>query len=282
LQGKSLSSTIRSPEQDAFSLGVLIFQLLMEGNHPFRAQWLGKGDPPPLEERIAVGGFPYTSTPGVPVRPPKYAPDLDLLHPEISELVRRCFIDGHRDPRLRPEASAWEWAITEAEKALVQCPNRHFYSEHLQACPVCHAPRAPARVKPSSSPLIIADQRSPERAPLPGAKVCHLSGWENSHQQAIRPPANTNRRSRQHSPTQRCIHRRLPRPEPTGHHQLTLLGRRINRSIFNFNTQHSTVAGAGLSAHSSGHPLPSLLRLSAARSGVDRGLPGWWIINSSK
>ncbi len=117
LQGKSLSSTVRSPEQDAFSLGVLIFQLLMEGNHPFRAQWLGKGDPPPIEERIALGGFPYTSTPGMPVRPPKYAPDLDLLHPEISELVRRCFIDGHRDPRLRPEASAWEWAIAEAEKS---------------------------------------------------------------------------------------------------------------------------------------------------------------------
>ena len=150
LQGKSLSSTVRSPEQDAFSLGVLIFQLLMEGNHPFRAQWLGKGDPPPIEERIALGGFPYTSTPGVPVRPPKYAPDLDLLHPEISELLRRCFIDGHRDPRLRPDASAWERAIAEAEKSLVQCPNRHFYSEHLRGCPVCHPPRAPAASKPAS------------------------------------------------------------------------------------------------------------------------------------
>ncbi len=144
LQGKSLSSTVRSPEQDAFGLGVLIFQLLMEGNHPFRAQWLGKGDPPPVEERIALGGFPYTSTPGMPVRPPKYAPDLDLLHPEISELVRRCFIDGHGDPRLRPDASAWEKAISEAEKSLVQCPNHHYYSEHLRGCPICHAQRAPA------------------------------------------------------------------------------------------------------------------------------------------
>ena len=78
LQGKRLSSIVRTPEQDAFGLGVLIFQLLMEGNHPFRAQWLGKGDPPPLEERIASGAFPYTATPGLPVRPPKYAPELDL------------------------------------------------------------------------------------------------------------------------------------------------------------------------------------------------------------
>lgn len=152
LQGKALSSTVRSPEQDAFGLGVLIFQLLMEGNHPFRAQWLGKGDPPPIEERIALGGFPYTATSDVPVRPPKYAPDMNLLHPEISELIRRCFIDGHRDPRLRPDAITWERAIAEAEKNLVQCPNRHFYSGHLRDCPVCHPSGASSASEPRAAP----------------------------------------------------------------------------------------------------------------------------------
>jgi len=145
LQGKHLSSTVRTPEQDAFGLGVLIFQLLMEGNHPFRAQWLGKGDPPPIEERIAIGAFPYTTTPGVPVRPPKYVPDLDLLHPAITELIRRCFIDGHQDPQQRPEASAWERAIAKAEKSLIQCPHQHVYSDHLPACPTCHAQRVSSR-----------------------------------------------------------------------------------------------------------------------------------------
>ncbi len=139
LQGKHLSSIVRTPEQDAFSLGVLIFQLLMEGNHPFRAQWLGKGDPPPLEERIASGGFPYTTTPGLPVRPPKNAPELDFLHPALTELIRRCFIDGNRDPHQRPEASTWARAIAEAEKSLVHCANGHVYSDHLPACPNCHA-----------------------------------------------------------------------------------------------------------------------------------------------
>jgi serine/threonine protein kinase len=145
LQGKHLSSIVRTSEQDAFGLGVLIFQLLMEGNHPFRAQWLGKGDPPPIEERIAIGGFPYTATPGVPVCPPKYSPDLDLLHPAITELIRRCFIDGHQDPHQRPGASAWERAIAEAEKSLVQCPHQHVYSDHLPACPKCHAQRVTSR-----------------------------------------------------------------------------------------------------------------------------------------
>jgi serine/threonine protein kinase len=142
LQGRPLASVIRTPEQDAFGLGVLIFQLLMEGNHPFRAQWLGKGDPPPVEERIAIGAFPYTSTPGIPVCPPKHAPDLNWLHPALTELIRRCFVDGHQDPGQRPSASAWARAIAEAENSLVQCPNRHIYSGHLSACPYCHSQRA--------------------------------------------------------------------------------------------------------------------------------------------
>ena len=56
-------------------LAVLIYQLLMEGNHPFRAQWLGSGEPPPLEERIRLGCFPYRQTPVCPVAPPtRYSP----------------------------------------------------------------------------------------------------------------------------------------------------------------------------------------------------------------
>ena len=185
LQGMLLSSTLRFPEQDAFSLGVLIFQLLMEGNHPFRAQWLGKGDPPPIEERIAKGGFPYTSNPGLPVRPPIHGPDFKLLHPEISELFRRCFIDGHRDPHLRPEASAWEWAINEAEKALVQCPKGHFYSDHLRTCPICHGSSVSNRDAAPSSP----EKRRPAHAPFPSGPSTH--GWRSNANPGVKIDCRT-------------------------------------------------------------------------------------------
>jgi serine/threonine protein kinase len=123
LQNKPLGMFHRLPEQDSFGLGVLIFQLLMEGNHPFRAQWLGGGDPPPVEARIAQGAFPYTASPSYPVRPPKNAPDLNMLHPEIAELVRRCFVDGAQKPNLRPSPGMWERAIAEAEKVLELDPD---------------------------------------------------------------------------------------------------------------------------------------------------------------
>ncbi|HEX7975331.1 MAG TPA: hypothetical protein VF498_13055, partial [Anaerolineales bacterium] len=137
LQGKSLDKVFRLPEHDAFGLGVLIFQLLMEGNHPFRAQWLGKGEPPPIEARIASGAFPYTAAAAAQVLPPKNAPGLNLLHPGIAELVRRCFIDGHSQPRQRPSPAMWERAIAEAEKCMLECHAGHIYSSHLSSCPYC-------------------------------------------------------------------------------------------------------------------------------------------------
>ena len=161
LQGKSLQNTERSPEQDAFGLGVLIYQLLMNGNHPFRAQWMGSNDPPPLEERIRQGCFPHRNPPICPVRPPPNAPSLDVLHPAVSSLILRCFIDGHREPRLRPTPEKWEQAMEEAENCLVTCPNGHYYSNHLSDCPVCN-PRSSGK----QIPLPVAGS-----APIPARTI---------------------------------------------------------------------------------------------------------------
>lgn len=137
LQGQALSQVIRLPDHDAFGLAVLIFQLLMEGSHPFRAQWLAAGDPPPLEVRIANGAYPYIESPAYPVRPPKNALGVNTLHPWLAELFRRCFVDGHLDPRWRPGPDLWVRALTEAEQSMVRCSEGHYYSSQLDGCPYC-------------------------------------------------------------------------------------------------------------------------------------------------
>jgi hypothetical protein len=137
LQGKSLAEIIRLPDHDAFGLAVLIFQLLMEGSHPFRAQWLAPGDPPPLEVRIANGAYPYVASPAYPVRPPKHALGVETLHPWLSELFRRTFVDGHLDPRWRPGPDLWARALAEAEQSTVCCAEGHFYFSNQKECPYC-------------------------------------------------------------------------------------------------------------------------------------------------
>lgn len=153
LYGTDFKGRQRYPEHDHFGLGVLIFQLLMDGSHPFRARWLGKGEPDSLEERIRQGCFPYMSAPPCPVEPPANTPQLESLHPKLSQLVRRCFIEGHQEPRQRPSASEWRDAIGKAEKALIQCDKGHYYGNHLSACPSCHPIRqARKRTKGSTQP----------------------------------------------------------------------------------------------------------------------------------
>jgi serine/threonine protein kinase len=149
LQGRSLERSLRLPEHDLFGLGVLVFQLLMDGSHPFRAQWLRTGDPPPLPERIRRGCFPYMPAPPCPVAPPPGVHGLELLNPALARLVQRCFVDGGRDPRRRPEPDEWQEAIQEAEKALVTCPNGHVYSRHLKRCPHCVTYRVQAPLRPA-------------------------------------------------------------------------------------------------------------------------------------
>lgn len=152
LQGKALGEIIRLPDHDSFGLAVLIFQLLMNGSHPFRAQWLAAGDPPPLEVRIANGAYPYVESPAYPVRPPKNAAPIDTLHPWLVELFRRCFVDGHLDPRWRPGPDLWARALAKAEQSMICCAQGHFYSSHLRECPYCsQMSKFPASSRPANT-----------------------------------------------------------------------------------------------------------------------------------
>jgi serine/threonine protein kinase len=138
LQGKTFSQVDRSAEHDLFGLGVVIFQLLMEGTHPFAGVYRGVGDAPAIEDRIKAGHFPHGRF-RVPYGSVPLAPPFEVLHPKLQRLAARCFEDGHRDPSARPHAHEWTSALSAAEAALVTCRanDQHRYGSHLPACPWC-------------------------------------------------------------------------------------------------------------------------------------------------
>lgn len=139
LQGKNFAHFERKPEHDLFGLAVLLFQLLMEGTHPFSGIYQGIGDPPSYSARISAGHFVYSKSKRVPYVPTPIAPPFELLHPTLQQLFLRCFEEGYHHPKARPNTQAWQAALIEAEQALTTCAtnNQHRYSNHLSSCPWC-------------------------------------------------------------------------------------------------------------------------------------------------
>jgi hypothetical protein len=148
LQGARFADFDRGPEHDAFALAILVFQLLMQGIHPFAGRYIEPGEPAGLGERIAAGHWPYVRGRRVPFAPNPHAPGFDTLPPQVQELMRRCFEDGHVRSSLRPSAAAWHQALQESESALAACPansKQHIFARHLKSCPWCELARRQGR-----------------------------------------------------------------------------------------------------------------------------------------
>jgi DNA-binding helix-hairpin-helix protein with protein kinase domain len=131
--GMSFPDIDRYPHHDANGLAVLIFLLLMDGNHPFAARCVGTTGRQSLTERIAEGHWPYSQRRNAAYRPRREAPPFESLSPQIQQLMRDCFETGHKNPVCRPTPDAWCKALTEAEDEWNTFSGqlKHFYYRGL-------------------------------------------------------------------------------------------------------------------------------------------------------
>lgn len=127
----------RTAQQDQFALAILLFKLLMSGVHPFRTidDINDPQHPNPDAAAILAGSYPYA--PNSRWRPTPVAPPIDILPPELQALFTRCFVDGLRQPALRPDALTWAAALEKAGKNLNKCRKGHRFGGHLKNCPWC-------------------------------------------------------------------------------------------------------------------------------------------------
>jgi tetratricopeptide (TPR) repeat protein len=169
LQNQNLPDVERRPAHDNFGLAVLIFQLLMQGVHPFGGSFTGGSVAGGLGDWIAEGWWPYSLERNVPFKPRPTAPPWDVLPAAVQALFLRCFDDGHRKPEQRPTAREWAQALTEVEAQLQECPtNRlHFYPRQSETCPWCRMVAAQGRdcfPLPGSAPAVAAQAPPPQNA----------------------------------------------------------------------------------------------------------------------
>ena len=117
----------RTPEMDCFALATMIFQLLMDGTHPFQAKGRLVDNAPTTKAKILAGHFPYGGGQNG-VAPPDHALPFEILAPELRTLFRRCFVEGHRNPRARPSAREWVGNLRALQSRLQQCPTNPNHS----------------------------------------------------------------------------------------------------------------------------------------------------------
>ncbi len=128
---------------DNFALAVHIFQLLMNGVHPFACAVIPSQASvvfPDMSESIMKGECPFfVNVPGRQI--PPYAPPADILPDEIKDLFIKAFVKGHKTPSERPSAETWYYALERLEQNLSKCKNviAHEYYNGLSACPWCAA-----------------------------------------------------------------------------------------------------------------------------------------------
>jgi hypothetical protein len=163
LQGQSLAQVDRTIHHDAFGLAVLIYQLLMDGRHPFM------GVPAPEQAAVSdahlrcirEGLLPWRVGSGYTL-PPAALP-FETLDPAVRGLMEQCFVAGHQQPSKRPTAAEWMRALHDAAKRLRLCTRnpQHWYGKHTSACPWCaREPRLPIAAPPSA-PVRPAQVRLP-------------------------------------------------------------------------------------------------------------------------
>jgi DNA-binding helix-hairpin-helix protein with protein kinase domain len=138
LQGTNLRALARTPNHDAFGLAVLVFQLFLQGRHPYHGKPLD-GQDRQTSEAIRDGAYAYLRRGVRLAEPPAGALSVDALG-ELADLFDRSFTS-----RARPSASEWMYALRRFTDGLRPCSanRRHAIFARRSACDLCGLLRDP-------------------------------------------------------------------------------------------------------------------------------------------
>jgi DNA-binding helix-hairpin-helix protein with protein kinase domain len=133
-----------APSSDDFVLAVLIYQLLMDGLHPFYGIPADGSRYVSIDDNIVHGRARLVRLDSVQVIPG--APPFSVLPRRLRGLFARCFGDaGRTGANPRPTATEWAGLLVaeRAEGRLRTCCTdpRHVYTAERPWCPWCHNSR---------------------------------------------------------------------------------------------------------------------------------------------
>lgn len=136
LQQQTFENVIRTPNTDAFSLAILLFQLLFLGRHPFAGVNLSKED---LDEEKAIRQhqFAYSlRNTHKKLQPALNSFDITNLSTAVIQLFHQAFEQNAN----RPLPAEWVQQLDAMGKDMVSCPKSklHTYPATAPQCPWCY------------------------------------------------------------------------------------------------------------------------------------------------
>ena len=149
---------------DRYALGVLLFQLFMDGFRPYQATGSRVLGLETLAEKTRAGHYPWSRPePGI-LEPPAAAPDYRRLPKPLRHAFERCFVAGHRNPGRRPTADDWYDVLASVRQAgdvvALASPRPRVQAPVARVAVARMAPHRPAQGKRG-------DSRGPPLAALP-------------------------------------------------------------------------------------------------------------------
>lgn len=131
----SFEQVVRTPDTDAFSMAILLFQLLFLGRHPFAGRNTTRED---IDEETAIRNhyFAYsTRSRNSKLLPPPDSVDITILPGNLIDFFHRSF--ESRDPR--PKPAEWIRELDFFLREMVTCSHTklHTYPGRMQHCPWC-------------------------------------------------------------------------------------------------------------------------------------------------
>ncbi len=140
---------------DRYALGVLLFQLFMNGLRPYQARGTAVAGLESLADKTRAGLYPWASPrPGI-LEPPAGAPDYRALPRPMRAAFEQCFVSGHAKARRRPSADDWHEVLAQVRNAGFQAcarTTRHVYANGESTCPWCADPNDPFDATPAALP----------------------------------------------------------------------------------------------------------------------------------
>lgn len=129
---------------DNYSLAVILFELLRVG-HPYISDDILDGTPED-EENALAGRYDYVTD----ANSTNMLPADIVLTTKLSELFRKCFVDGKKNRMARPSALEFEYALLDASNKVIKCPSCGAWhyprkkGRNYEGCPWCDAESKPA------------------------------------------------------------------------------------------------------------------------------------------